>query len=149
MNKLFLMGRLTKDPEVRYSSGEKQTAVARYSVAVDRRFKKDGDPDADFFDCVAFGKIAEFIEKYLRKGTKVVIEGNIQNNNYTNRNGEKVYGMRVVTDSIEFAESKSAASANNGNGSSSPAPAQKPAKADDDDDFYNIPDNVIDDLPFN
>lgn len=112
MNKVFLMGRLTREPEVRY--GQSGTAVARYSIAVDRRFKRDGDPDADFFNLVSFGKQGEFVERYLHKGSKIVVEGEIRNNNYTNRNGEKVYGMDVVVSSVEFAESR-AAGERNGN----------------------------------
>lgn len=88
MNKVILMGRLTRDPEVRYSQGASQTAVARFSIAVDRRFKREGEPDADFFNCTAFGKQAEFIERYLRKGVKVVVCGRIQNDNYTNKEGQ-------------------------------------------------------------
>lgn len=115
MNKVILMGRLTRDPEVRYSQGASQTAVARFSVAVDRRFKREGEPDADFFNCTAFGKQAEFIERYLRKGVKIVVCGRIQNDNYTNKDGQMVYSVRVMVDEIEFAESKNA-SANNGDG---------------------------------
>ena len=110
MNKVILMGRLTRDPEVRYG-GANNTAVARFSIAVDRRFKREGDPDADFFNCVSFGKQGEFVEKYLRKGTKIVLDGEIRNNNYTNREGQMVYGMEIVTNNVEFAESKSASAA--------------------------------------
>lgn len=152
MNKIFLMGRLTRDPEVRYSQGEKQTAVARYSVAVDRRFKREGDPEADFFNCTAFGKQAEFCEKYLHKGTKVVVEGRLQNDNYTNKDGNQVYSVRVITESIEFAESKRAAEAS---GQSFGAPAQSgydrgPVSGGGaPDDFINIPEGIEEDLPFN
>lgn len=104
MNKVIMMGRLTKDPEVRYSTNN--TAVARFSIAVDRRFKRDGDPTADFFNVTAFGKLGEFVEKYLKKGTKILLDGEVQNNNYTNRDGQKVYDTRIVANSIEFAESK-------------------------------------------
>ena len=152
MNKVFLMGRLTRDPEVRYSSGEKQTAVARYSVAVDRRFKRDGDPDADFFNCTAFGKQAEFCEKYLHKGTKVVVEGRLQNDNYTNNAGEKVYSMRVITESIEFAESKRAAEAAGGSdfgGGQGFGGSDRGSDRGAADDFINIPDGIEEDLPFN
>ncbi len=152
MNKVFLMGRLTRDPEVRYSSGEKQTAVARYSVAVDRRFKRDGDPDADFFNCTAFGKQAEFCEKYLHKGTKVVVEGRLQNDNYTNNAGEKVYSMRVITESIEFAESKRAAEAAGGSdfgGGPGFGGSDRGSDRGAADDFINIPDGIEEDLPFN
>jgi single-strand DNA-binding protein len=104
MNKIILMGRLTKDPEIRYS--QNNTAIAKYSLAVDRRFKRDGDPEADFFTCSAFGKSAEFVEKYLKKGTKIVVVGEIHNNNYTNKNGEKVYSFEVLVSEHYFAESK-------------------------------------------
>ena len=107
MNKVILMGRLTRNPDVRYSQGEKATCVARYSLAVNRRFRRDGEPDADFINCVAFGKLAEFAEKYLKQGTKIVISGRIQTGNYTNRDGVKVYTTDVVVEEQEFAESKS------------------------------------------
>jgi single stranded DNA-binding protein (ssb) len=153
MNKVILMGRLTRDPEVRYSQGASQTAVARFSIAVDRRFKREGEPDADFFNCTAFGKQAEFIERYLRKGVKVVVCGRIQNDNYTNKEGQMVYSVRVMVDEIEFAESKNA-SANNGDsgyngggymggGNSAPAPSGAG------DGFMNIPDGIDEELPFN
>ena len=115
MNKVILMGRLTRDPEVRYGNGENGTAVARYTLAVDRRFKRDGEQSADFIGCVAFGKSAEFAEKYLRQGTRIVLSGRIQTGSYTNRDGQKVYTTDVVVEEQEFAESKAAA---NGNGSS-------------------------------
>lgn len=100
------MGRLTKDPEIRYTNGESPMAVARFSLAVDRKYKKDRDPEADFFNCTSFGKQAEFAEKYLRKGTKVLVEGRLQNDSYTNRDGQKVTVTGIVLDSIEFCESK-------------------------------------------
>ena len=108
MNKVILMGRLTRDPEV--SSSTTGTTFARYSIAVDRRFKRDGEPDADFFNCTSFGKQAEFVERYLKKGTKVVVSGRLQNNNYTNKEGQKVYDVRIMVEDIEFAESKNASS---------------------------------------
>lgn len=150
MNKVILMGRLTRDPEVRYSQGASQTAVGRFSIAVDRRFKREGEPEADFFNCTAFGKQAEFVERYLHKGTKVVVCGRVQNDNYTNKDGQMVYSVRVLVDEIEFAESKNA-SANmdtgfaGGNNFSKPAPA--PANAGD--GFMNIPDGIDEELPFN
>ena len=116
MNKVILMGRLTRDPEVRYSQGASQTSVARFSVAVDRRFKREGEPDADFFNCTAFGKTAEFVERYLHKGTKIVLSGRIQNDNYTNKDGQMVYSVRIIVDDVEFAESKNASGANAGGG---------------------------------
>ena len=171
MNKVMLMGRLTRDPEVRYGQSGNQTAVARFSIAVDRRFKREGQPDADFFNCTAFGKQAEFVERYLRKGTKMVVIGSIQNDNYTNREGQKVYSVQIVVDEMEFAESKNA-SGNNDNfggnnfggnnyggnsygnnnfgGGSFGAPASRPAPGPIGDGFMNIPDGVEDeDLPFN
>lgn len=113
MNKVFLIGRLTQDPEIRYAQNENSTAIARFSIAVDRRFKRDGEPTADFFNCTAFGKTAEFVEKYLHKGSKIAIVGHIQNNNYTNKNGEKVYSIQIMVDEIEFAESKGAGDSTN------------------------------------
>lgn len=153
------MGRLTRDPEIRYSQGASQTAVARFSVAVDRRFKREGEPDADFFNCTAFGKQAEFIERYLHKGTKIVLCGRIQNDNYTNKDGQMVYSVRVMVDEIEFAESKNASSGggdsynnggsfNNGggyNGGGYNAPAASGAG----EGFMNIPDGIDEELPFN
>ncbi len=142
-----MMGRLTRDPEVRYGQGQNGTAVASLSIAVDRRFKRDGDPDADFFDCTAFGKQAEFAEKYLKKGVKVVIEGRLQNDNYTNKDGQKVYRNRIVLDGIEFAESKAASQGYTGgyDNSSASAPSA-PAAAQE--GFMNIPSGLDDELPF-
>lgn len=142
MNKVIFMGRLTRDPEVRYSQGESQTAVARFSIAVDRRFKREGDQEADFFNCVCFGKQAEFVERYLHKGIKIVLSGRIQNDNYTNKEGQMVYGMRVMVDEIEFAESKNASSAGNTSGGT-------PAATNAGDGFMNIPDGIDEELPFN
>lgn len=142
MNKVILMGRLTRDPEVRYSQGANQTAVARFSVAVDKRFKREGEPDADFFNCTSFGKQAEFVEKYLHKGTKVVLVGRLQNNNYTNKDGQMIYNVQVLVDEIEFAESKNASSGNSYNGNGSQV-ATNPG-----DGFMNIPDGIDEELPF-
>ena len=158
MNKVILMGRLTRDPEVRYSQGASQTSVARFSVAVDRRFKREGEPDADFFNCTAFGKQAEFIERYLHKGTKVVLCGRIQNDNYTNKEGQMVYSVRVMVDEIEFAESKNASSGNaggynnNGGGYNNGGYAgggSAPAPSGAGDGFMNIPDGIDEEMPFN
>lgn len=146
MNKVILMGRLTRDPEVRYSQGSSQTTVGRFSIAVDRRFKRDGEPDADFFNCTAFGKQAEFIERYLHKGTKVVLSGRIQNDNYTNKEGNMVYSVRVLVDDIEFAESKNASS---GEGGGFGGGYNKPAPSGAGDGFMNIPDGIDEELPFN
>jgi single-strand DNA-binding protein len=109
MNKIILMGRLTRDPEVRYSQGENSMAIASFSIAVNRKFKREGEPEADFFNCTAFGKQAEFVEKYLKQGTKVLITGRVQNNNYTNKEGQKVYSVQIMVEEIEFTESKAAA----------------------------------------
>lgn len=109
MNKVILMGRLTRDPEMRNSNGESNTAIARYTLAVDRRYKREGDAGADFISCVAFGRSAEFAEKYFRQGLKIVITGHIQTGSYINRDGNKVYTTDVVVEDQEFAESKAAA----------------------------------------
>ena len=144
MNKVILMGRLTRDPEVRYGAGENSTAVARYTIAVERRFKRDGEQSADFIGCVAFGRNAEFAEKYLRQGTKIVLTGRIQTGSYTNRDGQKVYTTDIVVEEQEFAESTAAAAGNGGQGNysrSSSAPS-------DANGFMNIPDGIDDELPF-
>ncbi len=155
MNKIILMGRLTRDPEVRYG-GASNTAIARFSLAVDRRFKRDGQPDADFFNCTAFGKTGEFVEKYLRKGTKVVVDGEMQNDNYQNKEGQMVYGFQVVVNTVEFAESKAASQNNAANYQApvnpNPGPASQGSAAptgDAGDGFMNIPDGIEEELPFN
>ena len=143
MNKVILMGRLTRDPEVRYSAGDNSMAIARYTLAVDRRFKRDGEATADFISCVAFGRAAEFAEKYFRQGIKIAISGRIQTGSYTNREGQKVYTTEIVVNSQEFADSKGAGS---GSGSGSSAAPSAPMG----DGFMNIPDGVEDEgLPFN
>ena len=144
MNKVILMGRLTRNPEVRYGAGENSTAVARYTIAVERRFKRDGEQSADFIGCVAFGRNAEFAEKYLRQGTKIVLTGRIQTGSYTNRDGQKVYTMDIVVEEQEFAESKAAAAGNGGQGNYSRA-SSAPSDANG---FMNIPDGIDDELPF-
>ena len=155
MNKVILMGRLTRDPEVRYSQGANQTAVARFSVAVDRRFKREGEPDADFFNCTSFGRQAEFVERYLHKGTKVVLSGRVQNDNYTNKDGQMVYSVRIMVDEIEFAESKNASGGgndggyNNGGGFGGGSNNSAPAPSGAGDGFMNIPDGIDEELPFN
>ena len=136
MNKVILIGRCTRVPEVRYSQGENATAVARYTLAVDRQFKRDGDQSADFINCIAFGKRGEFAEKYLRKGTKIAVVGRIQTGSYTNKDGQKVYTTDVIVDEHEFVESK--ASQQNG-GDSAPVSS---------DGFMSIPDGVDAELPF-
>lgn len=148
MNKVIFMGRLTRDPEVRYSQGQNPTAVARFSIAVDRRFKREGEPDADFFNCTAFGKQGEFVEKYLHKGTKIVISGRLQNDNYTNKEGQQVYAVRVMVEEIEFAESKNASTG--GNGGDQPSQNNNAGTASGaGDGFMNIPDGIDEELPFN
>lgn len=140
MNKVVLVGRLTRDPEVRYSQGENATAVARYTVAVDRRFKRDGEPTADFINCVVFGKSAEFAEKYFRQGLRVAISGRITTGSYTNKDGIKVYTTEVTVEEQEFAESKAESEANKTiNQQTTPSS----------DGFINVPDDVDEELPFN
>lgn len=139
MNRVVLMGRVTKDPDIRYTQGEKSMAIARYTLAVDRRTK---DKEADFISCVAFGKNGEFAGKYLRKGVKIVVSGRIQTGSYTNKDGQKVYTTDVVVEEHEFAESKATSQAN-----SQPV-SQKPLN-DIGDGFMSIPDNIEDaELPF-
>ena len=149
MNKVILMGRLTRDPEVRYSAGDNSMAIARYTLAVDRRFKRQGEEQtADFIRCVAMGKNGEFAEKYLHQGTKVVGCGRIQTGSYTNKDGQRVYTTEVVLDEVEFAESKSAAQSNGGGFTpmdNRPTPGAVPSG----DGFMNIPDGIDEELPFN
>lgn len=138
MNKVILIGRLTKDVETRYSQGNEPMAISRYTLAVDRRFKKEGEADADFISCVAFGRGGEFAEKYFRKGMKVVVTGRLQTGSYTNKDGQKVYTTDVVVEEQEFAESK-----NNQQSEERPKPST------DADGFMNIPDGIDEELPFN
>ena len=144
MNKVILVGRLTRDPEVRYSQGDNATAVARYTVAVDRRFKRDGDPTADFINCVVFGKSAEFAEKYFRQGLRVAISGRITTGSYTNKDGIKVYTTEVTVEEQEFAESKSESEANKANNHQTTS-----ANTSSGDGFMNVPDGIPEELPFN
>lgn len=147
MNRVILMGRLTRDAEIRYSHGESSTAIARFSLAVDRRFRKEGDEQtADFINCVAFGRTAEFMERFGRKGTKFVAEGRIQTGSYTNKDGQRVYTTDVVVESVEFAESKSAASGSDGGFTPADRPSPSQAAGDG---FMNIPDGIDEELPFN
>lgn len=150
MNKVILMGRLTRDPEVRYSQGENSTAVARYTIAVDRRFKRDNDQQtADFISCIAFGRTGEFAEKYLRKGIKIAVTGRIQTGSYVNQEGVKVYTTDVVVEDHEFAESKAASDTYNqqqGGFQSMDRPSPSAAASDG---FMNIPDGIDEELPFN
>lgn len=147
MNKVILMGRLTRDPDIRYSTGENPLAIARYTLAVDRRFRKDGEATADFISCVVFGRAAEFTAKYFRQGLKITISGRIQTGSYTNRDGQKIYTTEVVVEEQEFAESKS--SGDNGAAYYPPKQTPPPAPADGADGFMNIPDGIEEELPFN
>lgn len=136
MNKVIMMGRLTKDTEIRYSAEGK--AIAKFDFAVNRTFKKEGEADADFFSCVAFGRIAEIFDKCnVSKGTKLLIEGEVRNNNYTNKDGQKVYGTQILVNAFEFCESK-------GTGGNE-VPTFKP----DANGFVSIPDGIEEELPFN
>ena len=147
MNKVILMGRLTRDAEIRYSQGESSTAIARFSLAVDRRFRRDNDEQtADFINCVAFGRTAEFLERFGRKGTKFVLEGRIQTGSYTNKDGQRVYTTDVVAENVEFAESKNNSSAGNDFGGATSAPSPSGAAGDG---FMNIPEGIDEELPFN
>lgn len=143
MNKVILMGRLTRDPEVRYTQGEEPMAIARFTLAVDRRGKRDGETSADFPSCVCFRRTAEFIEKYAHQGTKLVVVGRIQTGSYTNRDGQKVYTTDVVVEEAEFAESKAAAGQRENSRSE-----QKPEPQVDANGFMNIPDGIDEELPF-
>ncbi|MCR5324164.1 MAG: single-stranded DNA-binding protein [Lachnospiraceae bacterium] len=154
MNKVILMGRLTRDPDVRYTQTANSSAIGRFSIAVDRRFKREGQPEADFFNCTAFGKLGEFVEKYLKKGTKIVVVGSVQNDNYTDKDGNQRYSVQIICDEIEFAESKNAqgggqdyqGGSSSGNNSNN-APS---ATADAGDGFImNSPTGMEDELPFN
>jgi single-strand DNA-binding protein len=139
MNRVDMVGRLTRDPDIRYTSGDNQTCVARFTIAVNRNFKNaQGEYDADFISCIAFGKTGEFIEKYFKKGSRIGLSGRIQTGSYTNKDGQKVYTTYVVAENIEFVDSKPSGSVNE----SSPSQNQ-------DDDFMNIPDEIVEDLPFN
>ena len=133
MNKVIMMGRLTRAPEVRYTQGDRPTAVARYTLAVNRTYKRQGEPDADFINCVAFGRAGEFAEKYFKQGIRIVVSGRIQTGSYTNRDGVKVYTTDIIVESQEFAESKS---------------SSRPTETPDDNGFMNIPDGLDEELPF-
>lgn len=139
MNKVILIGRVVRDADIRYSQGASSTCIARYTLAVDRKFKQEGQPTADFINCIAFGKLGEFAEKYLHKGVKIAVVGRIQTGSYTNKDGQKVYTTDVVVEEQEFCESKS----NNQQSQSNDRP---PSSTDD---FMKIPDGIEDSLPFN
>lgn len=137
MNKTILIGRSTKDADVRYLQGEKPMTIASFTLAVDRKFKQEGQPTADFINCKAFGKTAEVIEKYVAKGTKIAVVGHIQTGSYTNKDGQKVYTTDVVIDELEFCESKNSQQSNN-----------QPAPAPSGDDFMTIDTDLDEGLPF-
>lgn len=139
MNKSILIGRLVRDAEIRYTSGEKPTVIASFSLAVDRKFKQDGQPTADFINCKAFGKVAELVEKYVSKGSKIAVTGRIQTGNYTNKDGVKVYTTDVIVEEIEFCESKGSNASNNISNQ----------QAVGNDGFMNIEDGIDEQLPFN
>lgn len=139
MNKVILVGRLTRDPEVRYSQGENTMAIARYTIAVNRRFKREGDPEADFIRCVVFGRAAEFAEKYFCQGLRIAISGRIQTGSYTNKEGGKVYTTEVVVEEQEFAESMAERE-------HTQTPASAPESSGD--GFMNIPEGIDEELPF-
>ena len=148
MNKVIFMGRLTRDPEVRYGGSDNQSAIASFDLAVDRKFKRQGDSvTADFFSCTAFSKTGEFVERYLKKGMKVLVTGRLQNNNYTNRDGQKVYGFKVIVEEVEFCENKQQS-----NNATHPDTSsdQRPLPQNNDYGWMNIPDGVDDpEMPFN
>lgn len=146
MNKVILMGRLTRDPEVRYSQTAEPMAIARYTLAVDRKFKKEGEQTADFISCIAFGRNGEFAEKYLKKGTKIVATGRIQTGSYTNKDGQKVYTTDVVIEEQEFAESKGSGESNREERDR--AAMQAAGYTDAGDGFMNIPEGIDEELPF-
>ena len=148
MNKVIEIGRLTKDPEIRYSQGASSTCIARYTLAVDRKFKQEGQPTADFINCIAFGKLGEFAEKYLHKGVKIAVVGRIQTGSYTNKDNQKIYTTDVVVEEQEFAESKNSNNNdNNGNRNNRNSGNANPYV--DSDGFMNIPDGIDEELPFN
>ncbi len=149
MNKAILMGRLTRDPEVRYSQGDNAMAIARYTLAVDRRFNRSEESNADFINCVAFGKAAEFAEKYFRKGTKLLVTGRIQTGSYTNKDGVKVYTTEVIVEDQEFAESKNSSSNAGSDGGFTGGSNRAPEPSGAGDGFMNIPDGIDEELPFN
>ena len=146
MNKVILIGRLTRDPEVRHSQGAESMAVARYTLAVDRKIKRDNEQSADFISCVVFGRAAEFAEKYLQKGTKLAIVGRIQTGSYTNRDGQRVYTTDIVVEEQEFAESKNSQSGGNGGNYQTGGNGSNYQNSDG---FMNIPDGIDEELPFN
>lgn len=150
MNKVVLVGRLTRDPEVKYSQGEKSTAICRYTLAVDRRFKRENEQNADFVPCLVFGKSAEFAEKYFRQGLRISVSGRIQTGSYTNKDGVKVYTTEVVVEEQEFAQNKNEQDPNNsGQNSSGQSQNSYAGSPSGDDGFVNVPDGIDEELPFN
>lgn len=145
MNKVILLGRLARDPETRYGGANDSMAVCRYTLAVDKKFKKDGEATADFINCISFGKIAEFAEKYFAKGLRVAVSGRIQTGSYTNRDGQKIYTTDVVVEEHEIAQSRSEASNQQ---ESNRQPEISPYGEDKDNGFMNVPDGIDDELPF-
>ena len=143
LNKIVLMGRLVRDPELRYT--QSQTPVASFSLACERdRKNQNGEKETDFFNCTAFGKQADFVDRYLKQGTKILLVGRVQNDNYTNKEGQKVYSVQIIAEEIEFAESKNAGSTGGGAPSGRPDPGAAAG-----DGFMNIPDGIDEELPFN
>ncbi len=152
MNRVILIGRLTRDPDIRYSQSDQSMAIARYTLAVDRRGRRDGgdgQQTADFIGCVSFGRQAEFAEKYLRKGMKIAVTGRIQTGSYTNRDGQKIYTTDVIVEDHEFCESKNANSYNGDNGGYTPSGGRPAPENAVGDGFMNIPDGIDEELPFN
>ena len=140
MNKIILLGRLTRDPEIRYSQGENSMAIAKFTIAANRRYAKENDEvKADFFNCTAFGKQAEFVEKYLKQATKILLSGRVQNDNYTNKEGQKVYSVQIMVEELECAESK---------GNSDAGTQQQATPQADNNGFMNIPAGLEEELPF-
>ena len=164
MNKVILMGRLTRDPEMRVSQGDNALNIAKFSLAVDRKGQKNGEKETDFFNCTAFGKQADFVDRYLKQGTKILLVGRVQNDNYTNKEGQKVYSVQIITEEIEFAESQNSSGAQPAAQQavqtpvtpvSGPQPVAKPVAEPvaqlqtPNDGFMNIPDGIDEELPFN
>jgi single-strand DNA-binding protein len=149
MNSVQLVGRFIRDPEVRYTDGG--SSIARFNIAVDRRFKQEGGQTADFIGCIAFGKTAEFIEKYFHQGNRIGLNGRIQTGSYTNKDGQKVYTTDVVVENVEFVESKASSGESNGfdNGGFQSSSRPAPTYASGDDGFMDIPDGIDEELPFN
>lgn len=148
MNKVILIGRLARDPDVRYGGANGDMAVARYTIAVNRTRKREGDPESDFFNCVSFGKLGEFVDRYLHKGTKIIVDGELRNNNYTNKDGQKVYAVEVIASNVEFAESKAASEryASSAGGSQTQTGGNAQEAGTGGGGFVEVPDGMV--LPF-